>query len=107
MNAADLDIILKIGEILSILGGGALVAFRLGRTTSRVEASLQAQNQLLESQSAEITELKNETKKLGDVLTQIAVQQTRIERLENDLRELRHGRGFVQAAVNREYGANG
>ena len=92
----SLDNFLRVCEILSILGGGALVAFRLGRTTSRVEASLERQNEILTKQSSEISELKKETKKLGDVLTAIAVQGTRIGRVEEDIRELKHGRGFVQ-----------
>lgn len=90
------DNILKVFEILSIIGGGALVAFRLGRTTARVEASLERQNDILTSQSSEISELRIETKKLGDVLTAIAVQGTRIDRMEDDIREIRHGRGFIQ-----------
>lgn len=84
-----LDAILKITEILSILAGGGLVAFKLGRTTTRVEASLSMQNSILAVQSKEITELKLETRKLGDVLTAIAVQGTRIERLERDLAEVK------------------
>ena len=90
------DNILKVFEILSIIGGGALVAFKLGRTTARVEASLERQNDILTSQSAEISELKTETKKLGDVLTAIAVQDARIGRMEEDIREIKHGRGFIQ-----------
>lgn len=80
-----------------------MVAFRLGRTTSRVEASLNIQNKILESQSEEITSLKLETRKIGDVLTAIAVQGTRIQRVEDDLRELKHGRGFVRNKIEGEY----
>jgi hypothetical protein len=86
----SLDSLLKISEIISILAGGGLVAFKLGRTTTRVEATLEMQNSILRKQSDEITELKLETKKLGDVLTQIAVQSVRIGHIEDDLRDLRH-----------------
>ncbi len=96
--AYTLDNFLKVAEIISILAGGGLVAFKLGRTTSRVEATLEMQNNILRIQSSEITELKIETKKLGDVLTQIAVQATRIERMEDDMRELRHGKGYTNTA---------
>ena len=91
----SVDNILKLLEILSIVGGGGLVAFRLGRTSSRFEISIASQNEILRIQSGEITELRKETKKLGDVLTAIAVQGTRMDRVEEDIRELRHGRGFV------------
>lgn len=32
---------------------------------------------------------------LGTILTQVAVQDTRINRIEADIKELRHGEGFV------------
>lgn len=97
MEHLSLDNFLKVFEIASIIGGGALVAFKLGRTTARVEASLEKQNAILVGQSGEISELKAETKKLGDVLTSIAVQGERINRIEDDIREIKHGRGFIQA----------
>jgi hypothetical protein len=33
---------------------------------------------------------------LGSILTQVAVQDTRINRIETDIVELRHGKGFVR-----------
>lgn len=97
MNELTLDQLLKVGEIVSILGGGAYVAFKLGRTTSRFEAALGNQNLLLENQALEISELKTETKKLGDVLTKIAVQENRLDRIEGDISDLRRGKGYVIA----------
>lgn len=41
--------------------------------------------------------LNNSFSKLSDVLSATAVQAQRISRVEEDIRELRHGRGFVQA----------
>ena len=81
-SSISLASLLQILEIISIVGGGGLVSFKLGRSTSRVE-------EILKTQSIEITELKNETKKLGDILTTIAVQGARLERLEADIRELK------------------
>lgn len=95
MQEFTLQDLLQIGEIFSILAGGGLVAFKLGRTTTSVEMTLKQQNEILVIQSKEISELKIETKRLGDVLTTLAVQQTRLERLEQDIREMKHGRGFV------------
>lgn len=93
--AITLDTILKGAEILSILGGGGMVAFRLGRTATKLQASLELQNMILEQQSAEIVDLKLETKKIAGVLIQLAVYENRMDRLEEDLREMKHGRGFV------------
>lgn len=44
--------------------------------------------------------------KLGDILTQIAVQDSEISNLKQDLNELRHGRGWY-ADVNGEYTLKG
>ena len=88
----SIDTVLKIVEIGSVLGGGAVVAFRLGRTTARVEETLLAQNMILEGQTDQVTELKNETKKVNDVLTKIAVQENRLDRIEEDIQDIRHGR---------------
>ena len=84
----QLDTILKLVEIASIIGGGGLVAYRLGRTASRVEAAMTLQ-------ATEISTLKEEIKTLGGLVTQVAVQTTRLDMVEKHLDELRHGEGFV------------
>jgi len=35
-------------------------------------------------------------KQLTEVLTRVAVQDNRILRIENDIRELRHGKGYIK-----------
>jgi hypothetical protein len=45
---------------------------------------------------AEVGDIQVEIKKIGDVLINQADQNRRIIHLEEDLRELRHGHGFVQ-----------
>jgi hypothetical protein len=82
-------------EIISIVGGGMIVAFRLGRTHAAIEAAITNQNIVAKLQSDEIAELKAEVKKLGDVLTALAVQENRLDMHEKWIDELRHGRGFV------------
>jgi hypothetical protein len=94
----SLSTMLQVLEILAILGGGGTVAFKLGKTTTRVEDTLTRQNEILVGQSQEITELKEETKKVNDVLTKIAVQENRLERIEEDIRDMQHGRGFFPDA---------
>lgn len=34
-------------------------------------------------------------KQQGDILKSVAVQDTRLDRIEEDIREIRHGEGFV------------
>lgn len=43
----------------------------------------------------DMTDLKAEIKKLSEIVTEQAVQGKRIDRIEEDIRELRHGEGFV------------
>jgi hypothetical protein len=51
--------------------------------------------------------MQSEIKKISEVLINQADQNRRIIHLEEDVRELRHGRGFVQGprGVDREYGS--
>ena len=90
-----LDQILKLLEILTIIGGVAMAIVRMVQTSAKVESTLSRQNEILEMQSDQIGELKTETKKVAEVLTVLAVTNTRMDRIEDDVRELRHGRGYV------------
>lgn len=86
------DTVLRLAEVGSILVGGSVVAFKLGRFTMRVEEGMALQ-------SVEITALKEETKKLGAILTTIAVQDNRLDRIETDISDLKRGKGWVNPIV--------
>jgi DNA polymerase II small subunit/DNA polymerase delta subunit B len=51
--------------------------------------------------------LNDSFSKLSDILSRSAVQDTRIARLEEDVREMRRGRGFIQQEVEGEYTTRG
>jgi hypothetical protein len=53
----------------------------------------------------EMEGIQAEVKKIGDVLITQADQNRRILHLEEDVREMRHGHGFVRGAtgIDREY----
>jgi hypothetical protein len=53
----------------------------------------------------EVGSMQTEIKKISEVLINQADQNRRIIHLEEDLRELRHGHGFVQGerGIDREY----
>lgn len=79
-----LDFSINVGVIVQtvIFVGGGLIAFGiLKRTVTEMEQ--------------EIVEIKKDQKDLTKTLAQIAVQDSRLNRLEQDLRDLRHGRGFI------------
>jgi hypothetical protein len=74
MIDVTLDTVLRFSEILSILGGGGLVAYKLGRSTEKIQAAIDSQAINSKLQADEISSLKSEMKKLGDILTQLARQ---------------------------------
>lgn len=82
--AVMIDYTITIGnviEIISILGGGLLVLISLNNTVGNLKT--------------DVTDMKAELKKVGEVLIAIAVTTTRLDALEQDIRELKHGEGFV------------
>jgi len=84
----SLDTAFKLIEIVSILGGGGMVAFRLGKNSQVVREAMR-------QQAAEIAALKDEIKELSKLVTEVAVQSKRLDILERRYDELRHGEGFV------------
>lgn len=88
MAAIDLDVALRLAEIVSIVGGGLIVVIQTARVGGRLEEGNKLQAKRLEA-------LENDVKALNKVITEVAVQQARINNIERDLRELRHGEGFI------------
>jgi putative Mn2+ efflux pump MntP len=91
-----LDLTITIGniiEIASIIGGGLLVLVSLKNTVSNLKNDM--------------TDMKEEIKKVGQVLVTLAVTTTRLDNAEQDIRELKHGRGFItprsDGGINGEY----
>jgi hypothetical protein len=78
-------------EIASIIGGGILVMITLRSDVANMKTDVQG--------------IQQEVKKIGDVLITQADQNRRILHLEEDLRELKHGEGFVRGSrgIDREY----
>lgn len=79
----------NIIEIISIIGGGISVFVTLRNTVANIKI--------------EVTGMQTEIKKLGEILIaqadirgELRVLGTRITATEQDVRELRHGDGFVE-----------
>lgn len=69
-------------QILSVLGfGGAILVTMRNNLTNLKE---------------DVVDLKLDIKKLGDVLVQMAIADARITNIESDIRDLRHGKGFIR-----------
>lgn len=59
----------------------------------------------LEMLSLRVKNLETTSANIGTILSSVAVQSQRLTALEQDLRELRHGEGFVRGprGIDREY----
>lgn len=105
-DGSSLDTILKLVEIGSILIGGGTVSFTIGRTLARFETSLTLQ-------AKDVIDLKTDVKKIGELMTTVAVQNQRMDGMSERLNmidkrfdELRHGEGWVthkRTSVEGEY----
>ena len=76
-------------QILLILGGGisALAVMRNTVNTLRDDMG----------------DMKKELRQLAEVIVTLAVTSKRLDHVEEDLREMKHGRGFVTRSLNGEY----
>ncbi len=86
-------VILQILQILVIAGGGLFALATLRSTVGTLKTDM--------------VDMKEEIKKVGQVLTTLAVTTKRLDYVEEDIRELKHGRGFItkrtDGGINGEY----
>lgn len=87
----------RFGDLLvvaSLIGTCIVYAFKSGRFTESIRYM-----------QKEIIALKDALKIVGDVLTMVAVQKTEIKNIQDDIRELKHGKGFIQGpnGIDREF----
>ncbi len=92
-NVSHIGLILQIMQIAVIIGGGLFALAQLRSTVGRL--------------ASDIIDVKAELKKLSEVLITLAVATKRLDNLEEDVRDLKHGRGFItprsSGGINGEY----
>ncbi len=81
----------NIIEITTIAGGGLWVLIKMNNSVAVLKS--------------DVAMMQREIVKIGDVLTKLAVTENRLTNIETDIRELRHGDGFVRGShgIDREY----
>jgi hypothetical protein len=91
-----IDPTITIGNVIEIgtIVTGGFVTFALLRST-------------VIQLKAEVTELKTDVRELNKVVINMAVADRRIMAVEEDIRELRHGRGFVNTSIDGEWPRGG
>ena len=96
------DATITIGNIIeigTIAVGGIIAIVQVKNSVSALKTEIAIE---LDFMKTDFTEMKAEIKRFSDVLIKMAVTDQRLLGVEQDLRELKHGRGFVQS-VNGEY----
>jgi len=94
-SASTLDVALKVGEIIAIVGSVGIGLFTVGRSTSRVELSLL-------NQAKDIAGMQAEIKKLSEIIVLQAIQTTKLDSLNDNyillhrtVEDLRRGNGWI------------
>ena len=79
-----IDYTITIGNIAEVgfILAGSLVAYGALKTT-------------VKSIREEVTTMQEELKAFGQAIIQIAVQKNRLDNIEEDIRDMRRGRGFI------------
>jgi len=98
-----LDATITIGNIIeigTIAVGGIIAIVQVKGSVSSLKKEISLE---LDFMKSDFTEMKSEIKRFSDVLIKMAVTDQRLLGVEQDVRELKHGRGFVQHDVNGEY----
>ncbi len=92
---AILDLVLKIATLVSIIGGGGIIIWRMSRAVTRFEL-------IGGIQAKEIGSIRDEMVELRKLMTAVAVQKERLDAqgerlnlLDHRYEELRHGEGYV------------
>lgn len=91
----EVDLVIKLVELVAIIGGGGVFMFKMGRAVSKFET-------VSTRQADDIAELKMDFKAMAEATLQLALQDQRMTNMsqritatEELVNELRHGEGFV------------
>src|SRR4051812_42961370 len=103
-----IDYSITIGNIIeigSIVGGGILVLLTLKSDVKALQIGAASLKFDFGQMQAEIKKLSDILVNLADMRGEIKVINTRVANTEQDVRELRHGEGFVKGprGIDREY----
>ncbi|UPT93880.1 hypothetical protein J4G48_0031715 [Bradyrhizobium barranii subsp. apii] len=108
MPGPAIDFTITIGniiEIVSIIGGGVLVLITLRADVGALKTGAKALKDDIDAMQAELKKLSDVLISLADIRGEIRVLDSRITGAEQDIRDLRHGDGFVQGrrGIDREF----
>lgn len=102
------DLTFRVSDVLQLIMWAALgVGFFINirdKLNSQTH-SLDMQNLKLDHYGDELRSLKSSMGNVSTVMTAMAVQKERLEGIESDVRDLKHGRGFIRSehGIDREW----
>lgn len=82
---------ISFGNIIELVGMGALVITMFNKQNASIALVRKDVGYIQESQKA----LNEAFKQLGTILTQVAVQDTRLSMIEKRVDEIAHGEGLI------------
>ena len=93
------DATITIGNIIEIctIAGGGIIAL------ATVRNSVFNLRSEIKNMKDDFVDMKKDIKALGEVMVKMAVTDQRLLGVEQDVRELKHGRGFVQHEIQGEW----
>lgn len=104
----SIDYTITIGNIIeigSIIGGGIMVLWTLKADVNSLKLGARTLKDDFAAMQAEIKKLGEILVNLADMRGEIRVLSTRLTATEQDVRELKHGEGFVRGTrgIDHEY----
>lgn len=107
----DLQIALQVVQVIAYIIAAAIFVIML-KADLRVLANNMKAELLVVTHDVSVIKLRQDgqsdnIKQLTAVLTTVAVQNTRLAALEDDIKELKHGRGFIQRELTGEWVKDG
>lgn len=94
-----IDATITIGnmiEIATIAAGGLIAIVTVKNSVNNLKSDLH-------NMKSDFTDMKSEIKQVGKVLVELAIAGQRLTNVEQDVRELKHGRGFVLRESGQEF----
>jgi hypothetical protein len=94
------DWTVRPGDVLTILSALIVAAgllYRRGHHDRAVEASDENLSLKFDSMAEKVSDVQKEMKKLGDIVAQLAVQETKINLLMKWYDEIRRGVGLIRS----------
>jgi len=77
----------SIAEVATLLGGGLVAVGVMRNTVTHIKKR--------------VDDMETELKEFSKALMQLAVQHNRLNNIEEDIRDLKHGRGFINVEPSR------